>query len=500
MHTFARRQPQARAAAEPASLADEAEPQDEGAANRCGRVSSVTGEGAKVTTESTGLFVSPICSVGGTAGSAPVSAGTAGSHPPVTLAWPSRSARPARSRSCCSLALGVGGSASRAAFAPPPTDGPDGRFGAGTATSLMIGATPEEPGAGGAEMWGVGREGGSPGDERARSLHRRSRGGCAARRCPKASRSRRTAARRAHDARAAPARCVGTIAKREVVLVRDPVRIFVPTAAVPAEGESGEGGEGGEEGAPTPLLVAGEELFSKVAGAVAGGRSTNQGATRACCSLPSVTGKGEVEHQVLHWDGSGWTSEPIDDPGGERRLVPRARDRRELAAERLAARAAGLRGAYPEGAVALFRRVEEGGHWEMEAGRAGSRRRGRRSAPPVPCRSQKGDRRRSRCSVQGQPPSVEGQVLTVTSEGVWVDGARADARRRSTPRPRSSSGRKGAPVGSLEASWCLAPPATPSACSFTLPQPLPRCAHAQHRLARRGTVRAAGGHRPRRTA
>ena len=32
---------------------------------------------------------------------------------------------------------------------------------------------------------------------------------------------------------------VGTIAKREVVLVRDPGGSFVPTAAVPAEGEEG---------------------------------------------------------------------------------------------------------------------------------------------------------------------------------------------------------------------------------------------------------------------
>ncbi len=87
--------------------------------------------------------------------------------------------------------------------------------------------------------------------------------------------------------------------------------------------------------------------------------------------VPS-TGEGSgVEGQVLHWDGHSGRSEPIEIPKAQRRRLPRAGDRRELAGERLAARAASSKSGYPAGrggAVPARRRKRR--ELELEAGRA----------------------------------------------------------------------------------------------------------------------------------
>ena len=210
--------------------------------------------------------------------------------------------------------------------------------------------------------------------------------------------------------------------------------------------------------------------------------------------VPVVVGAGQVEHQVLHWDGTGWTSEPIEIPAAS------ASSFRVLAIDASSPQNAWLLGqlaaggSYPAGAVALFRRVQEGGSWEwkpvaMEAGG------GDGEAHPLYVPLAEGGQAPFEVPGSGQPPSAEGQVLTVTGEGVWVDGARGDVENRTNSsttlffRPEGSGG------GRLEASWCLSPPATPSACTYALPQPIPALGDAQHRVGRWGTVRQACGQR-----
>ena len=81
---------------------------------------------------------------------------------------------------------------------------------------------------------------------------------------------------------------------------------------------------------------------------------------------------------------------------------------------------------YPTGAVALFRRVEAGGSWEWKPVALESRRRRRRSASPVRAARGRRTRRRSGFPVQDSRRAWKEQVLTVTDEGVWIDGARGD--------------------------------------------------------------------------
>ncbi len=371
------------------------------------------------------------------------------------------------------VVLGIGGSASRAAFAPPPpTAQTDDSVPAGDVT--MIAATPDEAGAGGGETWGIGREVGSQSTNllvRYTSQQGWIRG-------PSLPEGFALAADGVLAAQMTPGGAgamVGTIAKREVVLVRDPGGSFVPTAAVPAEGEEGGGGEAGKggEGPAVPLLAAGEELFE-----AKGPRGPllatldEPGGGAGALVVPEVTGKGEVEHQVLHWDGTSWTSEPIEIPTAS------AGSFRVLAIGASSAQNAWLLGqlasgaGYPAGAVALFRRVEAGGSWEWKpvALESGG---GDGEAHPLYVPLAGGEQAPFGVPGAGQPPGVEGQVLTVTDEGVWIDGTRSDLAGLDASttlffRPEGGAG------GSLQASWCLAPPATPSACSYTLPQPLPR--------------------------
>ena len=81
--------------------------------------------------------------------------------------------------------------------------------------------------------------------------------------------------------------------------------------------------------------------------------------------VPVDLGAG-VERQVLHWDGSKWTREAIAIPAKSEE------DFRVLAIGASSPANAWLLGqlssssSYPAGAVALFRRQEESGHWSWK--------------------------------------------------------------------------------------------------------------------------------------
>ena len=84
----------------------------------------------------------------------------------------------------------------------------------------------------------------------------------------------------------------------------------------------------------------------------------------------------------------------------------------------------------------------------------------------------------------GEPPTTSAQILTVTSQGVWVDGERADASAAVTfffkPTEAEPSGEH-ATEGEVQASWCnVASGLTP--CDHTLPDQLPAGAVPQLRM------------------
>ncbi|MGP0101082.1 MAG: hypothetical protein ACLPUT_05595 [Solirubrobacteraceae bacterium] len=349
------------------------------------------------------------------------------------------------------LALG-GGSASRAAFAPaPPTAQTDDSVPANSV--MMIGASAEEPGAPGAdETWGMGAEGSS--QEDTMLVRYTAQQGWV--RGPALPQGFKLASDPLLAARITPhgtGAMLGTIGEHKVVLTRAPGGAFVETSPVALESE-----EALFTSSRAPLLAALDE----------------PGGAAGALVVPVSTGKAEVEGRVLHWNGSGWTSEPIEIPAAS------ASSFRVLALEATSPQNAWLLGqlasggGYPEGAVALFRRVEEGGSWKWKpvALQPGG---GDGEAHPLYVPVAGGKDVPFEIHGSGQPPTVEGQVLTVTEEGVWIDGDRGDhaGTGASTTLYFKAEGSDG---GTLQASWCLPPPTTPSACTYELPQPIPRSA------------------------
>jgi hypothetical protein len=249
----------------------------------------------------------------------------------------------------------------------------------------------------------------------------------------------------------------GAGAPQKVVLVRDPGGSFHQTPPVP----SGEG----SPGEPPPLLKTGESLFG--AGRAPLSAPLDEAGGRAGALVVPIVEQGPgVESGVLHWDGSHWTREPIAIPAASSSSF------RVLGIGASSPSNAWLLGQlaggshYPAGSVALFRRdlTSPGGpSWQPVAPASGA-------APGDPL------------TVGGQlftvpgtgdPPTVLSQVLTVTSEGVWVDGLRADLSASTTiyfkPAGEADSGQ-------VAASWCKLPSSAPPSsapCDHELPEALP---------------------------
>jgi hypothetical protein len=330
----------------------------------------------------------------------------------------------------------------------------------------LIGATPAEAGAPGAnETWGVGREG------TASVLVRYTTGGGWSLAAPLPAGFTLAAGQLAGQMTPAGAgvlvgtQAVGGSPPREVVLVRDPGGDFAATATVPKAGEALAPGE-------EPLLGAGEELFASPTRAPLIAPLDEAGAKAGALVVP-VAGAAGVEKQVLHWDGHAWTSEPIAVPAAS------AGDFRVLAIGASSPKNAWLLGqlasnsSYPSGAVALFRRVaggEEAGGWSWQpvALSAGS---GDGEAHPLHVPLQGGEAAPFTVAGTGSPPRVNAQLLTVTGEGVWIDGERADVHAFTPASATIFFKPEGTAGGHLEASWCS--PGGSGLCLGELPQPLP---------------------------
>ena len=251
---------------------------------------------------------------------------------------------------------------------------------------------------------------------------------------------------------------------RQAVLARNPGGAFQETQPIPAEGEELKAGE-------VPLLKNGEALFgAKRAPLLA---PLDEGGGKAGALLVPVTETGSVEDGVLHWDGERWARESIEIPAKSKE------DFRVLAIGASSPANAWLlaqlssKSSYPAGAEALFRRLPSKGgaswSWKPVALEAGA---GDAEAHPLTVPVLPSGTAPFTVGNGGEPPTVQSQLLTVTSEGVWIDGERSDARASSTIffKPEGEAG------GRVSASWCKLPEGAPigtPACQHELPEALP---------------------------
>ncbi len=365
--------------------------------------------------------------------------------------------------------------AAQRAVAQPPFEEPTPQTDASVPAHqvTMIGATPEEPGAPGAdETWGIGVDGaahvlvryyvhpapGGVGEEGSWALAPSLPSGFVPDGSP-------LAGQMTPNGDGVLLGKVGT--DSETVLVRKPGGAFEATVRPPAEGEALEEGE-------EPLLKQGEALF-------AGARAPlvaplNEADGEAGALVVPVDGSSGVEGQVLHWDGHKWAREPIAIP-------EQSKDNfRVLGIGASSPGNAWLlaqlssKSSYPAGAVALFRRLPvEGGSWRWKpvALTAGA---GDEEAHPLAVPVQGAEPARFTESGVGEPPTVQSQLLTVTSRGVWIDGERSDV---TTQEPATTTlffKSEGEAGGSILSSWCWlpasVPPGTPP-CQHELPEALP---------------------------
>src|SRR4029077_8901394 len=72
----------------------------------------------------------------------------------------------------------------------------------------------------------------------------------------------------------------------------------------------------------------------------------------------------------------------------------------------------------------------------------------------------------------GEPPTAAAQILTVTDEGVWIDGERSDSAGTMFFKPDGEESSGDGYRGRVLASWCNAPQGSPP-CKYALPESLP---------------------------
>jgi hypothetical protein len=258
----------------------------------------------------------------------------------------------------------------------------------------------------------------------------------------------------------------GTTPQGETVLVRKPGGAFEAAPSLPTEAEGeGESGEGtaGEE----VSLHAGQRLFASKRAPMIAPLQEAEGVAGALV-VPVWTGKG-VDEAVLHWDGRRWTREPIEIPTESKSEF------NVLAIAATSPENAWLLARLSGGSVALFRRVkaEEGEAWSWEKVEVGV---GEQTQLPLGVPVSGGEKPFGVLVAEASEDSkiaVESQLLTVTSEGVWVDGVRTHEEEDSQPYTtlyvRTPPG--GAAV--VAGSWCNAPSGAP-ACGGTLPAQPPQ--------------------------
>ncbi len=235
----------------------------------------------------------------------------------------------------------------------------------------------------------------------------------------------------------------GAIEPRELLLVRNPGQPFRETSI-------------------SPPLEKGERLFNGHRAPMVAALSEGGGVGGALV-VPISTEQEASEERVLHWDGTAWSSEPIEIPPSSRQ---------EGGFRVLAIGASSPGNAWllaqlssQSDSVALFRRQSNGAGatWQPVAPAPGE-------AAGAPLTAPVAGAGNAPFTVEhtGAPPSSQAQLLTVTDQGVWVDGLVANSSTHLTmyfqPAP------EGVDSGEVLASWCETGEYT---CTYQLPESLP---------------------------
>jgi len=227
--------------------------------------------------------------------------------------------------------------------------------------------------------------------------------------------------------------------QRRMLLVRAPGGAFRETAPIPGELLDLER-EALFNGRRPPLVAALDEAEGK-AGALV---------------VPVKLGSHGPEDTVLHYDGAEWTKEQIQLPA-----EAEAGSFRVLAIGATSGSNAWLLAQLngESNKIGLFHRVaSEGGHEWRAVEPNGS------ASLNVPF--QGGEEALREDSV-GSPPTTTTDPLTVTKEGIWIDGARSETRNAVTVyfEPNGSG-------GTMQASWCTVRGGE-APCTHTLSEQLP---------------------------
>jgi hypothetical protein len=239
-----------------------------------------------------------------------------------------------------------------------------------------------------------------------------------------------------------------------VLLVRDPGGAFEETAPLPTTGEV--------------ALQKGERLLGLERAPLVAALDEADGHTGAL--VVPVNEAGGNEERVLHWDGESWSSEPIEIPAASKEefhVVGIASSSEAAHSPESAWLLARLSAShYPEGAVALFRRHPgKGGEattWRPVVVKSGGEAGEPLSVPTIEAGKE---------APFTVPPRYQSQVLTVTQEGVWIDGDRADVKASTTMffKPEGEEA-----AGEVLAAWCKLPEGAEGvlSCQHGLPEAL----------------------------
>ena len=253
---------------------------------------------------------------------------------------------------------------------------------------------------------------------------------------------------------------------KRVLLMRQHGGPFQETPPVPVEAEEGGSEEGGssEGGGPeeTALLKHGEKLFGVNSAPMLATLEEADG--QAGALVVPVDEEHAVDDGVLHWDGHSWSRESIEIPAqssGHFEVI--AVGASSPGNAWLLAR---LSSEYPTGSVALFRR-HLGGEGEAPTWRAVKPSEGGEAGEPLAVPTTEGPEPFT------VPSADQSQLLTVTSEGVWLNGLRRDAQASTTMffKPEGE-----APAGRVGSAWCDLPASAPEGsprCAHELEEPLP---------------------------
>jgi hypothetical protein len=238
--------------------------------------------------------------------------------------------------------------------------------------------------------------------------------------------------------------------KQPVLLVREPNNPSNPFTETKPVAEA----EGG--------LEAGARLFSLNRAPLIAPLD-EAGGTAGALVVP-VKERGEstyVEDHVLHWDGQKqeWTSETIELPSA---TTPS--EFRVLGIGASSPTNAWLLAQVSSEGVALFRREVTGGEASWKPVKVGGKEAGEPLDVPLEHAQEE------LLAIPGsEDERVQNQVLTVTSEGLWIDGERSHVNASTTLyfRPEGAGGKL--------TSWCTLEnsPAGTTGCEYTLPEALP---------------------------